>query len=689
MRHAPTFALVVTRMDGWYQGQVWHAAAAAAKLLSLRMVALVGSAYGDPHLRGGQSDIYELAGTPEVDGYLVLSATLANFTGVDPVLRLLEGLPPRPTVSVGLELPGVGAVLQDGGGMERIARHLIEAHGARRMAFIGGPTTNEDANRRWKDWMATLAEYGLEQDPDLVERGDFLPGSGEAAAERILSRTEKVPEAFVCANDAMALGVRRALAARRLRIPQDVLMTGYDDIDEARSIVPPLTTVHAGIFRLAFRGIELLLDIHRGGEARTVVLPTDIVLRRSCGCRAGASSSSLPPLIPRSSGMPEPPDLLRGLAESEATFLQRLEESLDDAEYGELDLWEENILAAARSGGGPLNAAGLVSAGALVSRARHSLDTRRRQSLQFLLRTQVQAIHNLARDPGAEGPWKDLLEAFRSFSENRLRILLFHADGSPLAEGAPQPTEFGLCLDTRDASITVPPARLLLPADDPECGTWAVLPVSLGPERYGVVQVRDWNSNELFLEILRLSLAMVLSGFRKARSEAAVREELIRLSRRDELTGLLNRRGLLEQGALLVHAAGRARKRIGVVLFDLDGLKEINDRHGHSEGDLAIRCLARALEDSFRQSDVIARMGGDEFAVVSLIEDEANLEGAIARLRSALDRRSSELGRPWTARTSAGWTTWDPGDGRTLEEVVALADGELYADKRSRKSGRS
>jgi GGDEF domain-containing protein len=83
---------------------------------------------------------------------------------------------------------------------------------------------------------------------------------------------------------------------------------------------------------------------------------------------------------------------------------------------------------------------------------------------------------------------------------------------------------------------------------------------------------------------------------------------------------------------------------------------------------------------------VIARLGGDEFAVISLIVGDGNLEGAIARLRDALERRSRELGRPWKASTSAGWMAWNPGDGQDLESVLAQADALLYHDKRARKA---
>jgi diguanylate cyclase (GGDEF)-like protein len=686
MDRIPTFALMVTRLDGWYQSQIWHGASSAARLLGVRLVALVGSAYDDPETRGGPVEIFQLARMREIDGYLIPTGALCNFTGPAPILDLLDLLPDRPVVSLGLELPGRASVVPDGAGMDSIAHHLVGVHGLRRFAYIGGQASNADACRRWSDWTRTLAEYGLTQDPNLVETGDFTAESGKEAAERILDRA-RVPEAIICANDAMALGVRKALSTRNLRIPHDILLTGYDDIEEARTMVPPLTTVKAGAYQVAFRSVEILLELHRGGTPRQETTTTDIALRRSCGCHAGAATTTVPHLLAESSGVLAPPALRHILSKvgGREAFLDRLEETLDSAEYAEIDLWEENLLQAARPNPPPEVSSAIVAAEALVSQARHSLDTRRRQSLQYLMRVQFQAIQTLTYDIPRSELAERIVDALQPFAENRLRLLLFKPDFSsiPLSDGL---KPFTLAIDTYQRRIGPPGHDFLLPFDDKLAGTWATLSLSLGNEQFGVVQVRDWNSNELFLESLRLSLTMLLSSIQKAAVESRIREELVRLSRRDELTGLLNRRGLLEQGAILVRAAQRGNLRIGVVLCDLDGLKEINDVHGHPDGDMAIRSLARALEDGFRQSDVIARLGGDEFAVVSLMVDDGNLDGAIARLREALDRRSRELGRPWKARTSAGWMVWNPGDGQDLESVLAQADAHLYHDKRSRKA---
>src|ERR1035437_9861820 len=516
MDRIPTFALLVTRMDGWYQIQVWHGASSAARLLGVRLVALVGSAYNDPESRGGPVEIFHLARMREIDGYLIPTGALCNFTGPGPILDLLKRLPHRPVVSIGMELPGIASVVPDGGGMDSIAHHLAGAHGLQRFAYIGGPPSNADARRRWVDWVQTLAEYGLSQDPNLVETGDFTSESGREAANRILERS-RCPQAIVCANDAMALGARKTLSARGLRIPHDLLLTGYDDLEEARTMVPPLTTVKAGTYQVAFRSVEMLLDLHRGGEPRQETTPTTLALRRSCGCHAGKATTSIPNILADASGVPGPMALQQALSkiDSQELFLDRLEETLDSGEYAEIDLWEDTLLQATVPDPPPEVLRILVAAEALVSQARHTLDTRRRQSLQYLMRVQFQAIQTLTYDiPRAELADR-IVEALQPFAENRLRLLLFRSDFSaiPLVEGFSQP--FALAIDTYQGRIGPPGHDLLLPRGDKLAGTWATLSLSLGNDHFGVVQVRDWNSNELFLESLKLSLTMLLSGIQK------------------------------------------------------------------------------------------------------------------------------------------------------------------------------
>lgn len=153
----------------------------------------------------------------------------------------------------------------------------------------------------------------------------------------------------------------------------------------------------------------------------------------------------------------------------------------------------------------------------------------------------------------------------------------------------------------------------------------------------------------------------------------------------DELTGLLNRRGFttIAQGHLRL--ATRTGNRFLVFFFDVDDLKTINDGFGHEAGDHAIRAIGAVLRQTFRQSDVVARHGGDEFVVLAL--DTSGDEGATIRRRLAanLIRANGESNLPFNLAVSTGTVAYDGREQEPLGSLLARADLALYADKRRRK----
>lgn len=156
--------------------------------------------------------------------------------------------------------------------------------------------------------------------------------------------------------------------------------------------------------------------------------------------------------------------------------------------------------------------------------------------------------------------------------------------------------------------------------------------------------------------------------------DAADVDQLRAQARLDDLTGALNRRALLER---LDEVLARGRP-VTLVLCDLDGLKAINDRHGHPIGDAALRAFVNLVSSNLRASDVIGRIGGDEFA---LILPGAG-PGAVSRILGRLTT-TIEGGPPGVAEVRASFgTAWFPQDASTRDELVAAADRRLYEDKR-------
>jgi len=160
--------------------------------------------------------------------------------------------------------------------------------------------------------------------------------------------------------------------------------------------------------------------------------------------------------------------------------------------------------------------------------------------------------------------------------------------------------------------------------------------------------------------------------------------DLLRLSTRDELTGMLNRRGFFMTAEPVARGAERGGKTFVVFFADLDGLKAINDAHGHQAGDEAIRDAAWILAHAFRSADILARIGGDEFAIFAPDAPPETIEIMLRRVAKWQDERNREPGREFSVSLSLGGVAWTPSEPRTLEMMLSEADMAAYTAKRRR-----
>lgn len=163
--------------------------------------------------------------------------------------------------------------------------------------------------------------------------------------------------------------------------------------------------------------------------------------------------------------------------------------------------------------------------------------------------------------------------------------------------------------------------------------------------------------------------------------------ELEELSATDEMTGLPNRRAFVDAIRRSVAEAGRYGDAGVVIFVDLDGLKGINDAHGHAAGNAAIEAVARALQATVRATDLVARLHGDEFAVLLARSDPRRTSQLVARLRTQLDNVSFRHGnRRLKVSASLGATCY--GSGVTVEDILASADHAMYEAKQVRREAR-
>jgi diguanylate cyclase (GGDEF)-like protein/PAS domain S-box-containing protein len=181
----------------------------------------------------------------------------------------------------------------------------------------------------------------------------------------------------------------------------------------------------------------------------------------------------------------------------------------------------------------------------------------------------------------------------------------------------------------------------------------------------------------------------IIEDFRDITDHKRMEEELRALSISDELTGLFNRRGFISLLQQQVKVAQRHRRGMFLFFVDVDRMKWINDTLGHGEGDRALIETARILETTFRSSDIIARIGGDEFAVVAVEADLSAAEVISERLRGNIGQANSKGEREYELSLSVGRTYCDPDQPCEIDEMMRRADTAMYEDKRHKKGSRA
>ena len=162
-------------------------------------------------------------------------------------------------------------------------------------------------------------------------------------------------------------------------------------------------------------------------------------------------------------------------------------------------------------------------------------------------------------------------------------------------------------------------------------------------------------------------------------------EQLRNLSLHDELTGLYNRRGWLELARQGLRLATREKRAAAVIYADLNGMKEINDVHGHEAGDHALKDTAKILRAACREADVVARFGGDEFVVFALGFEVGGLEPLRLRAQGAIAEQNLAGVRPFRLSLSIGAAFFRPDKPESIEELLDRADAEMYERKRARR----
>jgi diguanylate cyclase (GGDEF)-like protein len=625
-----------------------------------------------------------------------------------------------PVFMVGGDSGSPSILVDNEGGMRQVMKHLVE-HGHRSIAFIAGDEEDlGDSVTRISAYRQGVKEYDLDSDPRLLEYGQHWAVGGYEAAQRLLQSGVKFT-AVMCSNDLSALGAFRAFREAGIRIPQDLAVTGFDDVLEGQAQVPPLTSVHYPLFETGYRGVLLLQKRIEQGLAsvpESTRVPTWLMPRQSCGClpeiviqsavgARPASASSDPPSSDFKDGiiqamldalLAEKPHsqnselypfceqladgFLRSLEDGDfhpfqnamTAILQGVEMMSDDSAH----VWQAVITVLRQSAHTMLKAGDdpirsrraedlLHQARTLVSESADRRHTRLQVSWTGFDDNMSNLTSRLISSSDEAQVYAVLREDLPQVGLRTCHVAFFEGvDEDPMLESLLHPLE-------KDAPVLRFKTRQFPPPGlypEEEAFSLVLLPMFFQEERMGYVVFDGGNLDPLSTLVRQLS-----SSFKNVELHAKVLD----LSLTDGLTGVHNRRYFEIMLQKETERSQRYKRKLVVIMIDIDHFKKYNDSFGHPAGDRALRELAQNIAQGARRGlDVISRYGGEEFA---LILPETDLEGA--RLVGENVRQKIADSRQFLQPTTISvGIAFMQGEQKTPPTLLERADRALYQAKR-------
>ena len=291
-----TIGVLIGQIGDRYHSQMWPSLIDVAQKFNVGLVLFIGQSVNDPvDFKTQENAVYSYIDRGNLDG-LIVFASVGNYLSDEEFKRFLDRYKGIPTIVVSRKIEGYPSVtVENYDGMYDIVEHMIRAHGRKRIAFIRGMSKNPEAEKRYQAYLDAQKNNGIPFDEQLVADGTFAGPTGADAVKELLDKRKAKFDCLVAANDDMLLWAKRVLDERRIRIPEDISIGGFDNLPETLFSEPPITTVEQPLSLLSFRAGEILVGMMNGettGEPDSTVAAR-MVIRKSCGCFAKADPRSL------------------------------------------------------------------------------------------------------------------------------------------------------------------------------------------------------------------------------------------------------------------------------------------------------------------------------------------------------------------------------------------------------------
>lgn len=289
-----TIGLFIFNLQAAFQGEICQSVAVRAEQLgyNLAVFSSFGSYGTDQTYAVGEAEIFDLPDYEKLSGMIVATDTFNIEEASQRVKERIQNEVTCPVVSLREPVEGVCNILIDEkSAVEKVVRHIIEHHGKKRIAYMTGPKGRRVAEERLQYFRDVMKEKNLPVGEHQVFYGDFWKYKGKEACDWF-EQDGEYPEAILCANDYMAMALSDELYKRGVYVPDDVLVTGYDDLEEGAVYSPTLTTAQVDFTDMAITAVDLIHKHQNDNEIEDVYVKTNLVHRESCGCVEKGSSAS-------------------------------------------------------------------------------------------------------------------------------------------------------------------------------------------------------------------------------------------------------------------------------------------------------------------------------------------------------------------------------------------------------------
>lgn len=579
----------------------------------------------------GEYNIYTLPDFTQYDGVILCSDTIHDSGVMEHIRKgIVEAGIPCVDMSAG-DSEFMHVEMENTVGITEITQHLITKHNARNIYFIAGPADIEAANERLRAWQDTMSRNRLGWDREHVYHGDYSFESGMKAAERFLREARSMPDAIVAANDEMAVGAVLTLRAAGHRVPEDIMVTGYDDSGLAEYNYPRLTTVRRGEYETGNAAYTKIAAVLRGEEVeRYTVMQGSPVFADSCGCET-------------------------------------------QSRYGNVELQEKYVSSYIES--------------------YRSLEILKSSAAEFTGMTDFEdfldSLEQHVQHMGVEYFYLCMCGSTEDYKEELRRLV----DGEePGRDTAAYAEEIWVPFAYEEGEVTGygPFHRSeLLPEDCKmrrKGSIVVVMPLHYRDYCFGYCVTGNYRMaiDGRFSQTFLLNLDNALEAIHKHNVMKAMMERIRSGWLRDELTGVYRAAAFRKKALELIEEARKEGKTAGIIFADVDDLKVVNETYGYEQGDVLIKALAASMEQTLNSGELIGRQGGDEFIILKTDCSEETLQDHIKRIETVISYYNMVSVRPFKLSASLGYHLEHAGKAE-LEEILEKANDGMYRNKKTKK----